>query len=196
MEFKLPGKNCGMCGYSSCKEFQDTLDNLTNSVESCVFYQKPITTEEYLDSLGREYDFVLDKLPEDEGPRETIHPFNFESAKDLKIGDIIGGRPQAAGCPLAHIGRIININYKSGLIDWIVTGPLSIREQEIPDIGSYIPIAFYGIIKKTKVELKVGMRYNWLPRRCMVQWRHSGLISYISKCEDGYLVRIEGVFLG
>ncbi len=195
MSFKLPGKDCGMCGYSCCDDLQTAIDNSKDTEKSCAFYEEPkITEEEYIDSLGRTYDFVLEKLPTDEGPRETIHPFVFP--KKIKVGDIIYGRPQAAGCPISHVGKIIGIDKTSGLIDWVVIGPLATRDGDIKDIGSYIPIAFYGIVKNTKVELKVGMRYNWLPRRCMVQWRHSGLISYLSKNTDGYLARIEGVCLG
>jgi hypothetical protein len=36
-----------------------------------------------------------------------------------------------------------------------------------------------------------------MPRRCMLQWRHSGLVNAITKMKDGSLkVRVEGLYIG
>jgi hypothetical protein len=36
-----------------------------------------------------------------------------------------------------------------------------------------------------------------MPRRCMLQWRHSGLVNAVTRLkEGGYRVRIEGLYIG
>ena len=49
------------------------------------------------DSLGREFDFILDTFPNEPGPRETILPHNPQLTKEMNItrGDIMIGRPLA-----------------------------------------------------------------------------------------------------
>jgi hypothetical protein len=44
--------------------------------------------------------------------------------------------------------------------------------------------------------LKVGMRYFFQPRMCMLQWRHSGLLNYLNRLGDQYQVRLEGLWIG
>jgi uncharacterized Fe-S cluster-containing protein len=70
------------------------------------------------------------------------------------------------------------------------------RSQEYKDIGYYAAEAYEGAIKSTNKELKIGMRYWFLPRRCMLQWRHSGLINFINKRNNIFQVRIEGLMIG
>ena len=31
---------------------------------------------------------------------------------------------------------------------------------------------------------------------CMLQWRHSGLVNYLNRIEEGYQVRLEGLWIG
>lgn len=65
------------------------------------------------------------------------------------------------------------------------------------DIGYYVSRAYEGIIKEHNVEIKLGVRYWFLPRRCMLQWRHSGLVNAVTKLRDGgYKVRVEGLLIG
>lgn len=210
--FFLPGLNCGSCGFKSCEQFREFLLENPGEIKRCFYLgaekaksaEKPLAEENrqcWKDTLDREFDFILDPLEMDEGPRETIHPYNVQVITDLNLkeGDIIIGRPIAAGCPVTHCGRIMDIDKKSGLIDWCVIGPLLARNKPLSDIGGYAPTAFTGLVKEMRkeLELKVGERYYWMPRRCMLQWRHSGLISSLMKTKDGYhQVRIEGVFLG
>lgn len=208
--FSLPGLNCGSCGFKTCAEMSAELAINPESIKKCVNFKiqtggLPEESVEnfgvfgWKDIYGREYDFILDKFEGDEGPRETIHLFNFQVVKDnnLKVGDIIFGRPMAAGCPVTHCGKILKIDFLSGLIDWCVVGPLAARAGKAVDIGAYGPVGFDGIIKKTKIEPKIGMRYYWMPRSCMIQWRHCGLITSIARDSGGYYkVRIEGVYLG
>lgn len=78
---KLPGKDCGLCGYRTCKELAEVILKDPDAIKRCVYietqreYQVPEAAEEeptWKDVLGRDYDFVLNKFPEDPGPRETI----------------------------------------------------------------------------------------------------------------------------
>ncbi len=107
-------------------------------------------TRTWKDSLGREYDFVLESFQNEPGPRETMIPHNPMRTRELEIkeGDILIGRPMgmSCGCPITHCG--------------------------------------------------VAMRYYFLPHRCMLQWRHSGLVNFINKSPAGLQIRIEGLYIG
>ncbi|HNW38935.1 MAG TPA: Fe-S cluster protein [Candidatus Omnitrophota bacterium] len=152
------------------------------------------------DALGREFDFILDKFINEPGPRETILPHNPARTKelDVKVGDIIIGRPMgmSCGCPITHCGIVMQADLANGVIVWCVTGPLDPRSREHKDIGYYSAQAYEGMVKTFHKELKIGMRYWFLPHQCMLQWRHSGLINFINKREDGFQIRIEGLFIG
>lgn len=158
------------------------------------------TDKNWKDTLSREFDFVLETFPGEPGPRETILPHNPALTKELgmKKGDIMIGRPlgMSCGCPITHCGVVMEVDYKTGVMVWCVTGPLTPRAQGYKDIGYYIAEAYEGIIKDSRMDLKIGMRYWFLPRRCMLQWRHSGLINFMNKIKDGYQVRIEGLLIG
>lgn len=208
-DFDLPGLNCGSCGFRSCADLLAAISEDSTKINNCIYRRKKsnilphIKNDEcpshrWEDVLGREFDFILDPFEEDEGPRETIHLFNGHliREKNLKKGDLIVGRPLAAGCPVTHCGKIISIDEKSNLIDWCVVGPLAVRGNSFIEIGSYGPVGFDGVVRETRVKLKIGERHFWMPRSCMIQWRHSGLITSLLKIEGGYKTRIEGVFLG
>ena len=65
------------------------------------------------------------------------------------------------------------------------------------DIGYYVSQAYEGVIKESKIPIKLGQRFWFLPRRCMLQWRYSGLVNAITRMKDGNLkVRIEGLYIG
>lgn len=34
------------------------------------------------------------------------------------------------------------------------------------------------------------------PHRCMLQWRHSGLVNYLNRTPNGLQVRVEGLWIG
>ncbi|HVP13844.1 MAG TPA: (Fe-S)-binding protein [Phycisphaerae bacterium] len=152
------------------------------------------------DSLGRDYDFILDTFPNEPGPRETILPHNPQLTKEMEItkGDIMIGRPlgMSCGCPITHCGVVMDVDPRNGVIVWCVTGPLNPRSKPHKDIGYYSAEAYEGLVKDTRSELKIGMRYWFLPRRCMLQWRHSGLVNFISRTNNGTQVRIEGLLIG
>lgn len=203
---KLPGKDCGLCGYRTCRELADVILKDPAAMKRCVYleshkeHQVPEAAEgevPWKDVLGRDYDFVLHKFPEDPGPREIILPFNPTNVERLGIkkGDILYGRPASTGCPVTHVGVVVDEpDYFNGLIVWCVVGPIQARERGI-NIGCYTPVAYEGIAKQTRIELQIGRRYNFLPRYCMLQSRHSGLINMISKTKDGARVRLEGIWI-
>ena len=208
---QLPGLDCGMCGQKSCERFAEIVSASPRQIAKCVHLagersgiSAPVEIKSeaisWKDSLGREYDFILDSFVNEPGPRETILPHNPARTKDLDIKpkDIIIGRPMgmSCGCPVTHCGIVTDTDQVNGLINWCVTGPLHSRSGEYKDIGYYAAEAYEGIVKLSNKELKIGMRYWFLPRRCMLQWRHSGLINFINKRNDGVQVRIEGLMIG
>ena len=154
------------------------------------------------DNLGRDYDFILDRMPQDQGPRETIILFNPTNVEKLQLkkGDVIYGRPAwiSCGCPVTHVGVIVeDPDYFNGVVVWNVVGPLQARLNGI-NIGYYNTTAYEGIVKHVKpgVELKIGMRYFFQPRYCMLQWRHWAIVNQMAKTRDGLRVRLEGLLIG
>jgi len=71
----------------------------------------------------------------------------------------------------------------------------SVSEVRI-EIGYYHILAYEGMVRQMKTELQLGRRHDFLPRYCMLQARHSGLINTMTKTTDGYRVRLEGIGLG
>jgi len=103
----------------------------------------------------------------------------------------------SCGCPVTHCGTVMTADEQNGVMDWCVTGPLQPRHGGYIDIGYYVAQAYEGKIIDYKEEIVLGKRYWFIPRRCMLQWRHSGLINMVTKNPDGtYKVRIEGLYIG
>jgi len=217
---KLPKLNCGVCGYKTCNEFALAVEQGETELKKCIHIKEinPETNSksnclncagienigeklDWKDSLKREFDFILDVMEGDPGPRETILPYNPALVKELgvKPGDVMIGRPMgmSCGCPITHCGIVTDVDARNGVIKWCVTGPLRPRSEGFIDIGYYVAQAYDGIIKESNKEIKLGVRYWFLPHRCMLQWRHSGLVNAVVKQRDGsYKVRIEGLFIG
>ena len=152
------------------------------------------------DHLGREFDFYLEHFPEEPGPREIILPHNPMLVRELDIqkGDILLGRPlgMSCGCPITHCGVVMEVDQRTGVMAWCVTGPLEPRKHGAKDLGYYIAEGYEGLVTESRSELKLGMRYFFQPRMCMLQWRHSGLLNYLAQNEDGYQIRVEGLWIG
>jgi len=155
---------------------------------------------DWLDHLGREFDFYLEHFPEEPGPREIILPHNplLTREMNIQVGDILIGRPlgMSCGCPITHCGVAMEVDHRTGVIVWCVTGPLGPRAKGYKDLGYYIAEGYEGLVKETRCELRIGMRYFFQPRMCMLQWRHSGLINYLSRNGGQYQVRVEGLWIG
>jgi uncharacterized Fe-S cluster-containing protein len=155
---------------------------------------------EWHDHLGREFDFLLEHFPEEDGPREQIVPHNPMITRELEIepGEILIGRPLgiSCGCPITHCGIVQSVDMFTGAVVWCVTGPLHPRQHGFKDIGYYSAQAYEGLITKARTEVEIGRRYWFQPRMCMMQWRHSGLVNFINRGADGLQVRIEGLWIG
>jgi uncharacterized Fe-S cluster-containing protein len=217
----LPKLDCGACGYKTCTDFGDSVDGGREELKKCIHVSfKPENRVDHLgclvckkeaggmgdklgwkDSLKREFDFILDCFPEEPGPKETILPYNPTLVKELgvKKGDVMIGRPMgmSCGCPITHCGVVTEVDARNGVIKWCVTGPLRPRNEGFIDIGYYVSQSYEGIIKEWKADIQLGVRYWFLPRRCMLQWRHSGLVNAVTKMKDGsFKVRIEGLLIG
>ena len=223
---ELPGLDCGMCVVKTCAEFAVIVAAKQEELKRCIHLsphkargapagQKTAAApavcsacpsspgmpqEAWKDSLGREYDFILDTFPHEPGPRETILPRNPLLTKEMEIkkGDILIGRPlgMSCGCPITHCGVVMDADYKTGVMVWCVTGPLGPRRGVHKDIGYYSAEAYEGLVRSTREELKIGMRYYFMPHRCMLQWRHSGLVNFINRTSQGLSVRVEGLWIG
>ena len=213
---KLPGLNCGLCGYRSCDDFAKVLMEKPEEIKRCIHLEGkscdsggtcvgcasgPATSREpWTDSLGRPFDFILHTFPNAPGPRETILPHNPMMTRelDMKVGDIMIGRPlgMSCGCPITHCGVVTQVDQKTGVMTWCVTGPLGPRSGEHKDIGYYSAEAYEGLVRDTNTELKIGMRYWFMPHRCMLQWRHSGLVNFINRTPQGLQIRVEGLLIG
>ncbi len=234
----MPGLNCGLCGYRTCEEFQQSLASSPELIRRCIHLSSdraasdsplmpsaevsapsaPATDHDaqegqgrlpvlctpakpsWRDSLDREFDFYLEHFPEEPGPREIILPHNPLITRELEVqvGDILIGRPlgMSCGCPITHCGVAMHVDHRTGVIVWCVTGPLGPRQKGFKDLGYYIAEGYEGLVYLARTELKVGMRYFFQPRMCMLQWRHSGLLNYLCRQRDGYQVRLEGLWIG
>ncbi len=220
---ELPQLDCGSCGVKTCAEFAKLLAAKPDMVDRCIHLgvstikatdnasladfskdmlkppAKPDTV--FVDALGREFDFILNHFPHEPGPREIILPHNPAVTEKLKIevGDVLIGRPlgMSCGCPVTHCGVATAVDYFTGVITWCITGPLRPRAEGYKNIGYYIAEAYEGLVAASRAPLRIGMRYYFQPEMCMLQWRHSGLLNYLSKAEDGTTqIRIEGLFIG
>lgn len=204
----LPEKNCGQCGFKTCAELAAFAASHPDALKRCIHLGKlpaaaarfwPITEEiTWADGLGREYEFILEQFPEDAGPRETIVPLNQANIEKLAVkkGDVLYGRPSLVGCPVTHVGVVVEEpDCLNGAITWCVVGPLAARDQG-REIGYYQIIAYDGLVRHSRKELQIGRRYYFLPRTCVLLSRHSGLVSALAKRGNEMRVRLEGIWIG
>jgi uncharacterized Fe-S cluster-containing protein len=152
------------------------------------------------DTLDREFDFYLECLPQDPGPREVILPHNpiLTREMDVRAGDLLVGRPlgMSCGCPITHCGVALDVDPRTGVIVWCVTGPLAPRQNGFKDLGYYVAEAYEGLVRESRCDLRIGARYFFQPRMCMLQWRHSGLVNFMRRSPEGLQVRLEGLWIG
>jgi uncharacterized Fe-S cluster-containing protein len=222
---ELPGLDCGLCGSQTCDEFAARLESEPTLIERCVHLELRQARDHHTpcpecgtcaaagslamfghngptwqDSLGRDFDFYLEHFPEEPGPREIMLPHNPLLTRELEMkpGDIMIGRPlgMSCGCPITHCGVVMEVDMKTGVIVWCVTGPLNPREKGFKDIGYYSAEAYEGLIKDARCDVRIGCRYYFQPRMCMLQWRHSGLVNYLNRTSEGMQVRVEGLWIG
>ncbi|MGD1016623.1 MAG: (Fe-S)-binding protein [Roseiarcus sp.] len=184
----LPGANCGLCGFRTCGALAEQLEKRPDLIKRCIArsahrletpaVSAPVARQDagvapggaaptWRDTLGREFDFYLEHFPEDPGPREIILPHNPMLTREMEIavGDLMIGRPlgMSCGCPITHCGVVIEVDRRTGVIVWCVTGPLGPREKGFKDIGYYIAEGYEGLITETRSEVAIGMRYFFQP---------------------------------
>jgi uncharacterized Fe-S cluster-containing protein len=222
---ELPGLDCGLCGFRSCADLAAAAAADPSLLSRCVMrapapgpvsspspepatagpcdscgFAVAVQPRDWKDHLGRDYDFVLQTFPEEPGPRETILPHNPQLTREMQIvkGDVLIGRPlgMSCGCPITHCGVAMSVDPRTGVIVWCVTGPLRARAEGFKDLGYYSAQAYEGLVTEARSELRIGQRYWFLPRRCMLQWRHSGLINFLTRTSRGFQIRIEGLMIG
>jgi uncharacterized Fe-S cluster-containing protein len=117
---------------------------------------------------------------------------------DVKRGDILIGRPlgMSCGCPITHCGIVTDVDPRTGVIVWCVTGPLGPRANGFKDIGYSIAEACEGMITDARLEIRIGERHFFQPRMCTLQWRHSGFVNDLDRTPNGLQVRVEGLWIG
>jgi len=181
-------------------EFVPTPAPAPTACGACATASASKGAEPWQDSLGREFDFFLDHFPSEPGPREIIIPHNPMITREMNIqpGDVLIGRPlgMSCGCPITHCGVATQVDHRTGVIVWCVTGPLRPRQEGFKDLGYYIAEGYEGLVHKKRCDLKIGMRYFFQPTMCMLQWRHSGLINYLNRTANALQIRIEGLWIG
>jgi uncharacterized Fe-S cluster-containing protein len=202
---RLPGKDCGQCGFRTCAGLAEFAVKHPDALRRCVYLEpraqhavaQAAAPVSWRDMLDREFDFVLEQFPGDPGPRETILPFNPSNVERLGVrkGDVLCGRPAAVGCPVTHVGKVVeDPDFFNGLVVWCVVGPLAARGAAI-DIGNYTPVAYEGLVRRTRVDIAIGRRYYFLPQTCMLQSRHSGLATAVARHGEALRVRLEGIWI-
>jgi hypothetical protein len=132
--------------------------------------------------------------------KQLLIPHNPISTRelDLQVGDILIGRPlgMSCRCPITHCGVAMDVDKRTGVIVWCVTGPLNPCQNGFKDLGYYIAEGYEGLIHKSRTEIKIGMRYYFQLHMRMLQWRHSGLVNFMNRTVNGYQVRLEGLWIG
>jgi len=199
--FGLKDRDCGACGFRSCREFDEAVLAGTRDVTACPFpdrYGKGIAPgEAFRDILGTLYDFVLEPLPGEPSARKMVLPFRPDQVEKMEIrpGDIVIGRPMGAGCPVQHVLRVIAASEISGLLTCHVVGPAFSRNKTVKDVEAYHMIGFEGLATVVGQEPVIGRRMRFLPGSCMMNMAHTGVVNMLLATRDGLRIRIEDIRL-
>jgi len=201
----LPGYNCSSCGFSSCIDFAEALKTNSTHLALCPFLKQErfVTNkteiarllsnqpdngscEEKIKGVIDHYeaDIVLEPLKGEPSCREVLMPM---ALLDVQIGEIIEYRP--LGCPVVHYGKIIKTDHL--LVTVHLIGPCRRKqiETKFTKAGCCMVIAFEG--RYYGKNIKVGETVRFLPKHCMMQKVHSGVVVNI---EDENII-IEGIDL-
>lgn len=202
-----PGKNCGLCGIKSCKEFIRLVGKGEKDLAMCVFYdrneKRRSSTQDHdelvptLDVFGEPFDFVLTAFPGEISARKIVMPFRPDLVEKWKIkaGDILVGRPMSAGCPVQHVLQVIKANPVTGVLDTWCVGPQFSRDKKTHDVEAYVMLGFEGIAKVTNRAPEFGRRQRFLPGFCMMNATHTGVVNMILEKTFGTHVRLEGIVI-
>lgn len=199
-----PGKNCGLCGEGSCRNFLRQVNNRQKSYDDCPYYLENRTAchadlarAEYtgFDILNNPYDFILAPLPGEISARKIVLPFRSDLVEKLSImpGDYVLGRPMGAGCPIPHVLQVIKAEPLTGLLYTWVVGPKHSRDGRAKDVNAYHMIGFEGLAVNITKEPELGCRVTFLPGFCMMNLNHTGLVNMVLQKSQGLHVRIEDI---
>jgi len=71
---------------------------------------------------------------------------------------VLIGRPlgMSCGCPITHCGVATQVDERTGVIVWCVTGPLRPRAEGFKDLGYYIAEGYEGLSARSAVSFASG----------------------------------------
>ncbi|NLK01321.1 MAG: Fe-S cluster protein [Clostridia bacterium] len=203
-----PGKDCGLCGCTTCDAFMEMVYLMEKKKEDCPYYSPAENPEETRiemeavypekDILNKEFDFVLTHLPGEISARKIVLPFRGDLVEKMNIkeGDVVLGRPMGAGCPIPHVLKVMEADPITGLLYTWVIGPQYTREgRPVKDVTAYHMIGFEGIAQPVKRDPVIGERQRFLPGFCMMSLGHTGVTNMILEKSCGLHVRIENIII-
>lgn len=199
-----PGRDCGACGLENCSFFIEQVRIGTRRETDCPFYsdengENARTLEDLpeLDILGNPIDFVLMPLPGEVSARKILLPFRPDLVErwDIKVGDILTGRPMGAGCPVQHVLLVLSASQVSGVITCHVVGPAHSRGRDVKDLEAYHMIGFEGIALPVLHEPEFGRRMRFLPGFCMMNIGHTGVVNMVLGTKQGLHIRVEDIVI-
>nr|WP_319377577.1 (Fe-S)-binding protein [uncultured Methanoregula sp.] len=204
MVWEPPGRNCAACGCPSCGEFIALARQGKKELAGCPYYprrENPIRAPSDpapsgRDLLGFDYDFIVRPFQGEPSARRHIHPFRADLVDRWGIvpGDILRGRPIEPACPIQHVLRVISADPVTGILSCHTVGPAAARSAAaVYDIRAYHEIGFEGIAETVRHEPVVGFRMRFLPKNCMRQMVHSGVVHMVLNKSSGTHVLIEDI---
>lgn len=203
-----PGKDCGLCGVKTCREYVDLVEHGEKKPEMCVFYanrnrqkveKKPgineVITQPSVDIFGESFDFVLNALPGEVSARKIVVPFRPDLVEKWKIkkGDYVVGRPMSAGCPVQHVLQVIKASSVTGVLDTWCVGPKYSRGEKVHDVEAYVMVGFEGTAHVVNKAPEFGKRQRFLPGFCMMNLAHTGVVNMVLGKSYGLHVRLEDI---
>jgi len=203
IENKLPGYNCGSCGYSNCAKFSRALSHKETTLDACPLMQQEkhkgnkaqiadILRKNFSETKKRihgvldkyEADILLSPLKGEHACREVLLLLTETNATQ---DSVIKYRP--IGCPIVHFAKILK--REGMLVTVVIIGPCDRGEDNdaIIPVGNCLVIGFEG--EYSGKDISVGETIRFLPKHCMMQKVHSGVVVNI----ENKKVYIEGIDL-
>ncbi|MGA2699324.1 MAG: (Fe-S)-binding protein [Methanoregula sp.] len=201
MAWTPPGKDCGSCGISTCKEFVKAVKKGKKTESDCPFYAaeqcacQDKASYSGTDVTGAKYDFIIRAFPGEPSARKFIVPFRADLVEkwDIQPGALVTGRPAGPGCPLYHALRVLSANPVTGVLECHTVGPLAARKEKAFDVQAYHVHAFEGLAETVLRPPTLGFRQRFLPGYCMIDLAHTALVNMVLKKKDGVHVRVEDI---
>jgi uncharacterized Fe-S cluster-containing protein len=203
MTWTPPGKDCGACGFPSCREFAEAVRRKEKADEDCVYCGASRegagheTRYTGTDITGAKYDFILHAFPGEPSARKFIVPFRADLVERWEIGqgDLVTGRPAGPGCPVYHALRVISANPVTGVLACHTVGPLEARREQgrVHDVQAYHVHAFEGIAETVIRPPALGHRQRFLPGYCMMDLSHTAVVNMVLDKKTGTHVRLEDI---